>query len=137
MKEYEVVVNGKTHRVMLKSRGREEIQFSVAGRDYSVAINSVAPLQSSAAPAPVAVRSPVQSTKVSRAGAKDIVAPMPGLVVQIAVKAGDEVKVGQVVAVIEAMKMENNIISQRAGVVSKVHVTQGKEVENGATLISF
>jgi biotin carboxyl carrier protein len=68
---------------------------------------------------------------------KDIKAPMPGLVLSVAVAAGDTVAKDSAVLILEAMKMENVIKSPADGVVKKVHAIQGKAVEKNAVLIEF
>lgn len=70
-------------------------------------------------------------------GPAPLVAPMPGLVVRIAVAVGDTVSAGQGLAVIEAMKMENELRATAAGVVTAVRVNAGEAVEKGAVLIDL
>jgi biotin carboxyl carrier protein len=67
----------------------------------------------------------------------DVVSPMHGAIVELSVKAGDEVAEGQVVAVIEAMKMMNEIRAHRAGSVATVHVQKGTTVEAFAPLVTL
>ena len=74
---------------------------------------------------------------VAAAGANAIVAPLPGSVVSISVKAGDAVKAGQQLAVIEAMKMENEILAPADGTVKAVHVSAGQAVQQGDALIEL
>ena len=69
--------------------------------------------------------------------AKELRAPMPGRVVRVLVKAGDEVKPGQPLVVIEAMKMENELRATAAAKVASVHVSEGASVEGRALLVSF
>jgi biotin carboxyl carrier protein len=64
-------------------------------------------------------------------------APMPGLIVRVEVEAGQLIRVGQGLVVLEAMKMENEIKALSAGKVADVHVTPGKAVEKGELLISL
>jgi biotin carboxyl carrier protein len=71
------------------------------------------------------------------AGPKPVRAPMPGLVVRIAVAPGDEVRTGQGVAIVEAMKMENELKAEAPGVVARVLVAAGQPVEKGAVLVEF
>jgi pyruvate carboxylase subunit B len=71
------------------------------------------------------------------AGPQPVRAPMPGLMVRIDVKPGDEVQAGQGVAAMEAMKMENELRAPAAGRVKAVHVTVGQAVEKGALLVEF
>lgn len=73
--------------------------------------------------------------KTSGGGAGIITAPMPGKVISLKVKVGDEVKMNQVVIILEAMKMENEILSEVAGRVKEVKVKPGEAVEGGQTLI--
>lgn len=70
-------------------------------------------------------------------GPRPIRAPMPGLVVRVAVEAGDRVEAGQSVAIVEAMKMENDLKAESGAVVSKVLVAAGEPVEKGAVLVEF
>ncbi|GAB1341211.1 biotin/lipoyl-containing protein [Gemmatimonas sp.] len=70
-------------------------------------------------------------------GPAPLVAPMPGLVVRIAVAVGDTVGAGQGLAVIEAMKMENELRASSAGVVTAIRVVPGQAVEKGAVLIEL
>ena len=66
-----------------------------------------------------------------------IVAPMPGKILSVKIKAGDQVKRGQAVMVLEAMKMENEIVAPDDGVVASVEVASGASVEAGALLASI
>jgi propionyl-CoA carboxylase alpha chain len=68
---------------------------------------------------------------------KQLISPMPGLLVSLAVKEGDEVKVGEELAVLEAMKMENTLRAERNGVVAKVHFKQGASVEVGEIIMEL
>ena len=70
-------------------------------------------------------------------GPKPVRAPMPGMVVRVQVEAGDHVKPGQGVIIIEAMKMENELKADGGGIVSKVLVGAGTAVEKGAVLVEF
>ncbi len=70
-------------------------------------------------------------------GPRPIRAPMPGLVVSVAVEEGDRVEPGQSVAIVEAMKMENDLKAESEGVVAKVLVEPGEPVEKGAILVEF
>jgi biotin carboxyl carrier protein len=64
-----------------------------------------------------------------------VVAPIPGLILQIKVKVGDAVSAGQVVAIMEAMKMENNISSNIAGTVSAIRAGEGSQVNTGDVIM--
>lgn len=71
----------------------------------------------------------------SSGGSKVIEAPMPGKVISVKVKPGDEIKANQVVVVLEAMKMENEIMSEAAGKVKEIKVRPGEAVEGGQALV--
>jgi len=66
-----------------------------------------------------------------------IKAPMPGLILEISIKVGQEVKQNDPLLILEAMKMENSILSPRAGVIKSITMTKGAAVEKGALLIEF
>lgn len=135
MSQYRVIVNGKEIIVDDPVRRGGSMSFSIAGKSYAVDISPrLAPPQSAqqAASAPAAV----QPQQVQQ-GPGEVRAPMPGLVTQISVKAGEDVALGQKLMVIEAMKMENNITSPKNGKVRTVHVEPGQEVENRRLLISL
>ena len=72
-----------------------------------------------------------------RAGTSALTAPMPGLIVRIAVREGEQVQPGQGAIVMEAMKMENELRIQAAGTVKRIHVAAGTAVERGALLLEL
>jgi biotin carboxyl carrier protein len=75
--------------------------------------------------------------KAAAAGANSVQAMMPGAILKVLVAEGDEVAEGEVVVVLEAMKMENEIHAHRSGVVKMVHVAPGESVENNQALIEI
>ena len=74
---------------------------------------------------------------VGPTGPKPIRAPMPGLVVKVEVMEGDRVEAGQGVAIVEAMKMENELKAEAVGIVSRIHVSAGETVEQDQILIDL
>ncbi|MPM25497.1 hypothetical protein SDC9_71992 [bioreactor metagenome] len=96
-----------------------------------VASNDAVPKAGAAAPAPA----PKVSPTVVSAGAKTIKAPMPGKILEIPVKPGDSVKRGDVVLILEAMKMKNEIVAPHDGGISEVRVSAGATVSTGDVLI--
>jgi biotin carboxyl carrier protein len=68
---------------------------------------------------------------------KDIIAPLSGKIIEIRVKPGDMVKVDQVVVILEAMKMDNELMAEYAGVVTSVNITEGDFVSFGTSLVSI
>ena len=102
-----------------------------------------APAVVASAPAVASVVAPAETQAVEvksaevRAAAKAVVSPLPGVVVDVKVAAGDVVKAGQTVAVLEAMKMENDILAECDGVVASVSVKDGDSVLEGAVLLTI
>ena len=122
MKNYRVTVNGVAYDVTV-----EEIDAGAAP------VATPAPVA-----APVATPAPKAAPAPSgNAGATAIKAPMPGTVVKINVKAGDAVKKGDVLCVLEAMKMENDIMAPADGVVASVETSQGASVATDAVLVTL
>lgn len=121
MKKYKVNVNGTAYEITLEV----------------VDENEAAPA-APAAPAPVAVPAPVAPVAApapAPAGGETVKSPMPGTILAVNVTAGQSVKKGDVLVVLEAMKMENEIQAARDGVVASVAVTKGATVETGAVLV--
>lgn len=117
----------------------------VNGKQYAVEVEEVSSFGAPVVQAPVAAAAPVKAAPVVEAapaapvaaGANTVKAPMPGTILKVNFKAGDAVKRGDVLCVLEAMKMENDIKAAEDGVVSAVHVSQGATVNTGDALISF
>ena len=113
--------------------------ITVNGTAYDVTVDdadgSAAPV--AAAPAPKAAAPKKAAPAPAAAGSASINAPMPGTIVDVKVKAGDKVSNGTVVAVLEAMKMENDIVCDRDGVVASVNVAKGDAVDTGAVVVTI
>lgn len=119
MKNYRITVNGNVYDVTVEETG------SVASAPVAVA---AAPKVAPKAAAPAASGS---------AGATKIEAPMPGKVLAVKTSVGASVKKGDVVMVLEAMKMENEIVAPADGTVASIDVNEGASVEAGAVLASL
>lgn len=123
MRKFNISVNGKSYEVEVEEVGGATV-------NYSAPAPKAAPAQN-AAPAPKAApAAPV-------AGAENITSPMPGTIVSVKVKVGDTVNSGDVLCVLEAMKMENEIMAPRAGKVVGVSAAQGDSVNSGDILVSI
>ena len=123
MKNYRVTVNGVAYDVVV-----EELNGSVA---------APAPVATPVA-APKAAPAPAAAPKASgNAGAVAVKAPMPGNLIKVNVKVGDAVKKGDVLCVLEAMKMENDIMAPADGVVASVEAAQGASVATDAVLVTL
>ena len=131
MKRFNISVNGHAYDVQVEE---------VAAGGATAAIPTAAPAAPAApapAPAPAAAGAAAAPAAAAPAGAETINAPMPGNIVNVQVKAGDTVTKGQVLLVLEAMKMENEIMAPRDGVIAGVHVNKGDSVDSGKLLISM
>ena len=124
MRNFLVNVNGTSYEISV-----EEIDGKTAVA--SAATPAAAPAAPAAAPAPAA------PAAAPAAGEATVKAPMPGNILSVNVKVGDAVKKGQVVMILEAMKMENEILSPVDGTVSAVFVQQGATVNPDAALCSI
>lgn len=135
MKKYLITVKGVSYEVEVEEiKGESSPQISVQKQETPAKVE--APKVEVIKEAKVEQK-PVQKAPVKAAGANDIVAPMPGSIFKILVKEGDAVKKGDVVLILEAMKMENEIFAAADGVVSSINVTTGTAVNTGDVLVSF
>ncbi len=115
MKVYKIKVNGKSYRVEL-----EAIE-QVASKDAPVEVKKEA--------------APVAAAPVASGDGNKVLSPIQGTVIDVKVKVGDNVKKGQVVCVVEAMKLENDVVSSFDGVVSEVLVSKGSSISAKAPII--
>lgn len=119
MKNYRITVNGNVYDVEVEELGA------------SAAPASAVPVQ-----APKAVKKAAPAAAGSE-GAVKINAPMPGKILSVKASVGQAVKKGEVVMILEAMKMENEIVAPQDGVVASVNVSEGASVEAGSVLASL
>ncbi len=119
MRKFNITVNGKTYEVDVEEVG---------------GVQTSAPVQT----APVQATAHIQAAPASiPSGANSVKAPMPGTIVSVKVNVGDMVKKGDLVAVLEAMKMENEIFSDCEGKVLAVNALQGASVNTGDAIVSI
>ena len=123
--KYVVNLNGKNYEVEVNEC--EAVVTNVANAPAAVAAPVAAPAAPAAAPAPAA---PVA---VSAEG-KHVIAPMPGTILDVKVQNGQAVKAGDVMFVLEAMKMENDIVAPADGVVKQIIATKGSTVDTDEVL---
>ncbi len=131
MKNLKITVNGVTYDVQVEEVG------GVASAPVAAAPVAAAPVAPVAAPTAAPAAAPAPAAAAPVAGAESIDAPMPGTILDIKVKAGDSVKKNDVLMVLEAMKMENEIVAPRDGVIAAVCVSKGEAVNSGSALISL
>ena len=126
--KYKVTLNGKTYEVEV------EAGKAILLDEYEAlapAAPAAAPVQAVPAAAPAAAPAPAA---VSLAAGETVESPMPGNILSVNVKQGDQVKEGQVLAILEAMKMENEIPAPKDGTVVQVVTSKGAVVETGSPL---
>lgn len=142
MKEFKYTINGTPYKVEILKEEDGSVELEVNGTPYTVQLEKTAkpkaskpvtrPVQGPATPtasAPV-----VAQPKTSGPGGA-VKSPLPGVILEVNVKVGDTVKVGQKLLILEAMKMENTIASDLAGKVLEIKVDKGSSVLEGADLV--
>ncbi len=144
MKEFNYKINGIKYRVEINSVEDNVAEVSVNGNAYTVEIESAKPVKTTPkvvapkpAAAPAATVAPAPAAAPAAGGGAPVLSPLPGVIIGIHCKVGDQVKRGQRLIVLEAMKMENDIKADRDGVIASIAVSQGESVQEGATLVTI
>lgn len=126
-----------------------KFKISIDGKEYLVEMEEIGGVPQPAASIPPAAPAPTQETtpapvkitpapvETTQAGADAMPSPMPGTILKILVNVGDSVQENQPLMILEAMKMENEIVAGKAGTVTAIHVTQGDMVNPGDSLITI
>lgn len=146
MKKYKFTINGGDYEVIIKGIEDDIATLEVNGSSYNVKINQE---DKKVSKTPILVRKEVErkpgetkeklspvSTDV-KPSSKLIKSPLPGSIIKIMVNDGDSVKEGDVLLVMESMKMENNILAERNGTITKVCVKAGQAVLQEETLFEM
>ena len=151
MRTYSYNVNGAQYDVTIESIQGQVAKMNVNGVLFDVEIlgtpltegdlpaapATVAPAAAATTPAPAAAAAPAPAAKGEAGTGTPINAPLPGVVTKVLVAAGQAVKKGETVVVLEAMKMENNITAECDGSVTGVCVAAGDSVMEGTTLVTI
>jgi len=142
MKKFSFVINGNAYEVEVLGFEENIAKVEVNGTQYNVEVQKdlkmtkTPTLVRAEAPKPTARESkipktPVQTTNVA------IKAPLPGTIIKVLVAAGEKVSLGQKLLTMEAMKMENNVLSEKDGTVKIVHVKPGQAVAQSEVLVEI
>ena len=128
--KYKVTLNGKTYEVEV------EAGKAMCVAEYEAYAPAAAPVAAPVAAAPVAAAPAAPAAAgVTVSGGESVNAPMPGNILKVAVTVGQTVKEGDLLVVLEAMKMENEIFAPKSGTVAQVLVQKGSTVDTGATMV--
>ncbi|MEX2804293.1 biotin/lipoyl-containing protein [Streptococcus sp. H31] len=117
MKKYQITVNGQTYDVTLEEISEKEL--NQARQSGSASSDNQA------------------SASSSNEGGLEVTAPMPGTIISLNVQAGDSVKAGDTLCILEAMKMESAVVASADGVVNQIFVDKGTQVEAGTVLMTL
>lgn len=142
MKIFKYQINGSPYRVVVQNSDDESVELEVNGTPYVVELEqkkkktiSRIQRQVSSSETREASPKPTVTRTAVKAGSVVINSPLPGVILDLRVKAGDTVKKGDTLLILEAMKMENNIQAPSDGKVAKVSISKGDSVLEGAELV--
>jgi biotin carboxyl carrier protein len=145
VKRFELLLNEKAYLVEVTKISNDAALVAVNGVQYEIGIKdltktTVTPQMLTVTESPpesvaAAPDGQLQAGVETLGGLTTIKAPLPGLIIDVKVKVGDTVKVGDVLLVIETMKMENNVASPRAGTIKEIKISNGESVNEGLPLI--
>jgi glutaconyl-CoA/methylmalonyl-CoA decarboxylase subunit gamma len=135
MKKYQFTIGGNSYSVNIKSFEEAVAIVEVNGSEYEVQLHQEVKI----AKTPKLIRSQPpptpQKSFAPAGGLSAIKAPLPGVIHKVLVKDGESVKVGQTLLILEAMKMENNILAEKPGVVRNMKIKEGDSVMQGDLLL--
>lgn len=137
MKNYTITVNGNVYEVTVEEGFTGKASAPAARPAAPAAAPAPAPAPAAPAPAPAPAAVAPAPAAAPAAGSITVSAPMPGKILGVKTSVGAAVKKGQVILILEAMKMENEIVAPEDGTVASVNVSVGEMVEPGATLATL
>ena len=143
MKEFKYKINGSPYRVVVNNSDSSIIELEVNGTPYKVEleqkdvkIGTKIKKQAITTPTPQSASTPLVTRPKSGDGGKNCIqSPLPGIILDIKCNVGDSVKKGDTIMILEAMKMENNILANANGKVSEILIKTGDSVLEGDQLV--
>jgi len=137
MKNFKFKIRGTQYNVDIKDINKNDVQIEVNGTPYHVTMER--DIAAPKTPTIIRKRLPDEVKKKPMVGGslKKILAPLPGNIFKLLVKEGDEVKKGDTLLIMEAMKMENNILSEQDGFVKSIKIREGDAVLQNDILIEI
>ncbi len=143
MAQYKFKINGGEYDVTINGIENNIADVQVNGTQYKVEIENAPKTAAAPAAAPVAAQAPAATAAPAAAapqasGEGEVVtSPLPGVIIEVSATVGQTVKAGQKVAVLEAMKMENEIQAPKDGKITAVHVSKGDSILEGANIVTI
>ena len=140
MKEYKYKINGNVYKVAIGDIEDNIAHVEVNGTSYKVEMEkapkeAVKPVVRPVAKPTAAPAAPVARPATASTGKSGVKSPLPGVILDIKVNVGDSVKKGQLVVILEAMKMENSINADRDGKITAINLSKGDSVLEGTDLV--
>lgn len=140
MKKFKFNIGGKKYETSVVEKEDNTVEVTVNGKAYSVEVERetskvTAPTRRPAVAPAASAPAPAAAPAAPSASTKTVNAPLPGNIIKIACTVGQAVKTGDVLVVMEAMKMENNIVAESTGTVKNIFVQQGQTVQSGDALV--
>ncbi|MDR1203033.1 MAG: biotin/lipoyl-binding protein [Tannerellaceae bacterium] len=145
MKKYKIKINGAEYEVNIHNVEDKIATLSVNDVEYEVEVEGITTNPTRMSTKPIVKTdtptmqsdSPIVKRAVKSGSAHAVKAPLPGVILDIKVNEGDTVKAGQIVLILEAMKMENNIEADKDGVIEKINYNKGDAVLEGDVLFTI
>jgi len=140
MKAFKFNIFGNDYAVHVHDIDGQTIKLEVNGSEYTVVMEKE--IKSTKTPTlvrsqPKTVSAPKENTLTTKSSTRKATAPLPGVIMEVKVKIGDTVKTGDVLLIMEAMKMENNILAENSGSITSLNVKQGDTVLQGDLLLEI
>lgn len=145
MKEFNYKINGSPYRVVVNKSDGDSIELEVNGTPYTVELEQKIkkPLagisrpsrEAAPAPTPKTATTPLVTRPSAPKGQNTVQSPLPGVILDTKCNVGDSVKKGQTLMILEAMKMENNILANTNGTISQILVSKGDSILEGTDLV--